>query len=343
MTATGKYRLFTWIFLILGFGILGLSYAVICLRTGSLWPWFHVVHEDGSRTLLATVFYFEHGARELLLDIMLGIAVGGCLLFAFPPDDPQGAGTTRRADGVVGIAAASGLAVAIILAGAAIDVGLAGLRNNLLQYHTRPFAPLEWGSHWRYHLLSRLALILGAMGIAGFLRLWIGSEVNQPARQGLVIFGAALVVYALFTVVFSNGLNGFLLPLFDPVYLGHQAREVFTHVLATLPIAWGVCMAVVGPRLAWSPDSHARLFAWPVTTAAGASGAILGLYVCVGALLHDSASHGQTDDLAMLLFPHFFEHVQTYVVVTAVALLVYRATLRISRPTPARIRPSCPI
>ncbi|MDH3314523.1 MAG: hypothetical protein OER43_01975 [Gammaproteobacteria bacterium] len=331
MTATEKYRLFTRVFLTLGFGVLGLAYAVICFRTGSLWPWSHVVHEDGIRTLLGTVFYFEHGARELLLDIVLGVTVGGCLLFACPPLERKGGGATRRADGIVSIAVASGLAVAIILAGAAIDVGLAGLRDNLLQYHTRPLAPLEWGSHWRYHLLSRLALILSALGIAGFLRLFIGGEVNRLARHGMRIFGAALVAFALFTFVFSNRLAAFLMPLFDPVYLGHQAREVFTHVLATLPIAWGICMAVVRPGLAWSADRHATVFAWPVTTAAGVLGAVLGLYVCVRALLSDSASHGQTDDLAMLLFPHFFEHVQTYVVVTAFALLVYQATLKTSR------------
>ena len=324
----GPYRFFTLLFLIPGFGILILSYAVICLHTGSWWPWTHVVHEDGIRTLLATVLYFEHGARELPLDLVLGLAIGGGLLFAFPPGNVHGSRITRRSEGIPGTALVAGISVAIIVLGATLDVGLTGLRENLLQYHTRPLAPLEWGSHWRYHLLSRLALVLVAIGIAGFLRFFMSGEADRPARQGLRIFGFALAAYGILTALFWNGFSTFLLPFLDPVYLGHQAREFFTHILATLPIAWGICTAVVSPMVALSPNRDARLFAWPVTVTAGLLGIILGLYVCVGALLKDSASQGQTDNLAMLLFPHFFEHVQTYFVVTAVALLVYRVNSR---------------
>jgi hypothetical protein len=138
------------------------------------------------------------------------------------------------------------------------------------------------------------------------------------------VVGGSLVAYAAFTVIFSNGLRAFILPVVDPVYLGHQAREFATHVLATLPIAWGVGLLVVRP--AWAPraDGDARILAWPLTVASGATGVVLGLYICLAALSKDSASQGQTDDLAMLIFPHFFEHIQTYVVVTVLALFVYK-------------------
>jgi hypothetical protein len=60
-----------------------------------------------------------------------------------------------------------------------------------------------------------------------------------------------------------------------------------------------------------------------LAVATGISGALLGLAVCVASLVFDAASHGQTTDVAMLLFPHFFEHGATYLVVPALAALVY--------------------
>ena len=64
--------------------VLLVAFVMICVRTGSLWPWTRVVHEDGQRTLLLTIFYFEHATRELPLDVLLGIAIGGCACFACP-------------------------------------------------------------------------------------------------------------------------------------------------------------------------------------------------------------------------------------------------------------------
>src|SRR5262245_18150327 len=76
--------------------ILLTAFVIICVHTGSAWPWTHVVHEDGRRTLVETILYFEHAIRELPLDVILGLAIGGCVFLAFPPvPDDQG---TKRAD-----------------------------------------------------------------------------------------------------------------------------------------------------------------------------------------------------------------------------------------------------
>ena len=61
------------------------AFVVICFHTGTIWPWTRVVHEDGRHTLIGTILYFEHATRELPLDVILGIAIGGCVFFAFPP------------------------------------------------------------------------------------------------------------------------------------------------------------------------------------------------------------------------------------------------------------------
>ncbi len=322
---------------LLGFAavVLLAAFVMICVRTGSMWPWTRVVHEDGQRTLLLTILYFEHASRELPLDILLGIAIGGCVYFAF-------GSTVRRTDRPGGERRTSALAWSTALVVAVIMVGTAMqgdrpmvLLENLLQHHTRPGAALVWGSHWRYHLLERIALILISIGFAGVLRWLADREVHdsepfddrRSARIGLGIAGSAIVVYLLLSVVFANGLASMLDPLRDPLYLGHQARELFTHALVTVPVAWGVCLLSLPkePLAAPTRPFFERRVAPNVvaTLGAGALGLLIGGYVCIAALRSDSISYGQTTDLAMLIFPHFFEHSFTYLVVPLVAMLVF--------------------
>jgi hypothetical protein len=299
---------------------------MICLRKGSLWPWNLVVHEDGQRTLLLTILYFEHAAREMPLDILLGVAIGGSVFFAFPRIDHAGA--PRRARNGSVLAWTTGLVIVVILAGTAIGGGIPLVLDNVLQNHTRPGAALAWGSHWRYHLLERIALMLIAIGFAGLLRLLGNVAHEERGRAGLVAAWCSVGVYLAFTVLFSSGALVFE-PFFNAQYLGHQARELLTHALVTFPIGWGVCMLRVrdSARSGWPANPlsrHAPASATIVVAmSAGTLGILAGGYVCIAALMADAVSHGQTPDLAMLIFPHFFEHSFTYVLVPLVAAVTY--------------------
>lgn len=297
------------------------AFVLICVRTGSAWPWNLVVHEDGRRTLVLTILYFEHASRELPLDVLLGVAIGGSVFWAFParegPLDWRGAGRAAT------LAWTTAIVMAVIVAGTTLEGGVPMVLDNLLQNHTRPGAPLSWGSHWRYHLLERLALMLVSIGFAGLLRCFARDE-GARGFPGLVAAAASVGVYLAFTVVFSDGLPSLLQPFRDPQYLGHQARELLTHALVTVPVGWGFCMltrpdwALTPPTsLPSAPRSVSPIIA--VTIAAGALGVVLAGYVGVAALMTDAASHGQTKDLIMLIFPHFFEHSFTYLLVPVVA------------------------
>lgn len=312
--------------------VLLVAFVMICVRTVSASPWNLVVHEDGRRTLLLTILYFEHASRELPLDLLLGVAIGGSALFAFPPAPPSVGGRVgaRRSAAAAWTTAA---VIAVIVAGTALEGGLAMVLDNLLQNHTRPGVPLWWGSHWRYHLLERLALMLVSIGLAGSWRFFTDGGREAPGRIGLALAAGSVGVYLALTLVFSDGLPSVLLAFHDPRYLGHQAREIVTHALVTLPVGWGVCMLALPGA---SPAAPARAPSWPgavsaavaVAIAAGALGLVLGGYVCVAALMADAVSHGQTRDLAMLIFPHFFEHSFTYLVVPGTAVLVSGAAAR---------------
>lgn len=309
-------------FLVLAASVLVVAYAAICISTASPWPWSQPVHEDGIRTLLGTVFYFEHAARELPLDILLGMTIGGSVLLACPPSDAYS--KTDQGLGTVWAALATGLIVAVILGGTFLISGIEGIWSNLFQYHTRPGAPLEWGSHWAYHLLSRISLMLVSVGVVALLRFAGQGARSSRRNRGRGVLVASLALYVLISVLFVSSSSLIHRAFNDPVFLGHQARELFTHALVTVPVAWGLCLVLFRHDIATTLDGDdSRLSSWIVPLSAGLLGAIIGGYVGFSALLNDAASQGQTDDLATLIFPHFFEHGLGYIAVPAVAALTY--------------------
>lgn len=294
-----------------GIGVVAVAWVGVCVVAGNAWPWASVVHEDGRRTLLETVFYVEHALRELPLDLILSAAIAGAVRGAVPTVGPEASSRGRIATVVLL------LAVAVIVAGTVRVAGVTGVLSNLAQMPTRVGAPLVVGSHWRYHLLSRLALMLLAYAVVAFL----GSTLagRRPVRAGWrSLYAASLVAFAGASFAFGVSAE----PFSDPVYLGHQARELMTHTLVTVPVAIAVCLGC-GPRggvaVRPPPRGAARRCAW----IAGGVAVALGAYLAIGVLVTDAASAGQSAALGVLIFPHVFEHVLTYVVVAAGAAAMY--------------------
>jgi len=290
--------------------VLLISYAAIAIHTGNLWPWFEVVHENGSRTLLGTVLYFEHAARELPLDVVLGIAIGGSARWALPRSSVAG----RHQQ--VWLPTAIVLVIGVIIAGTLITVGPSALWDNLLQMHTRPGNPLSFGSHWRYHLLSRLMFMLASLAVAGLVVVALRGKDGAGYKAGQRVFVGAMVIYIVLSIVFHLDAN----PFTDPVFLGHQAREVFTHVLVTLPLAWWFCLAL-GGKAEKTGNGTVTLY-WPL--AAGITSIIIAVYLLSGALLTSATTHGQTESLVLLICPHIFEHSFSYLLVPLIAALTFR-------------------
>ena len=304
--------------------VLVVAYGAIAVYTGNPWPWHEVVHESGDRTLLGTILYFEHAARELPLDVLLGVACGGSAVFAFPTRKWSRPLSQKLRRGF--LAAGTLTVIVVILVGTLFVGGSQALSDNLLQLHTRPGTPLEWGAHWRYHLLSRALLMLFSLGLAGMVVLIIGGKAGGGSKAGLFIFLTALGLFVALTIAFVPTLEPFL----EPVYLGHQIREVFTHALVTIPAAWGVCLILARERLEPSLDDWISA-KWAVV--AGIGGLLIGVFLLIAGLTSSAASHGQTQSMVLLLFPHFFEHSFTYIVVPLVAGLIYESGLSIDHLT----------
>jgi hypothetical protein len=299
-------------------------FAGLCLMTGTAWPWHHIVHEDGIRSLIGTLFYVEHATREIVPDAVLALAVAGAARHFFPPLDATNAVPMARARRRFALLTA--VTALTIVGGTWWLEGGVVILDSLAQAQTRDGAPLVWGAHWRYHLLARFAQIMLAFAAVGLV--WMGKgRPGTPA--GLVPdrhFAAALLVFAGATIGYRVTSE----PFSDPVFLGHQLRELFTHTLVTLPLALGVCLELAR---AYSPGtaSAKRTPVWPIV-ATGLVAILTGAFLLAAAVGAGAQSHGQTTGLARLLLPHFAEHALGYVFVPALAGLLYLWPLAGNRP-----------
>ncbi len=287
-------------------GVLVAAYVGIAAATETAWPWLRVVHEDGRRSLLETVVYFEHALRELPLDLLLAWAIAGAAVYFFPQ---TALSANANQSSVRWFVAAAVLLAASIVVGTWHAAGGEAVVNNLVQMHTRPGAALEWGTHWRYHLLSRLALLLAAFALFGT----IAAGSGAAPRGSLMPYLGSLAGFVLLTIVFRLTAD----PFTDPVYLGHQARELLTHGLVTLPLAAGTCMALAAGNVPAAPgatnESRREIFL------ASAGAILLGIYVAGGAMLAAAVRLGQTQEFHRLLLVHFFEHTLGYLLVPVAA------------------------
>jgi len=309
--------------------VLAIAFVAVCLQAGTPWPWSRVVHEDGQHTLLGTIFYFEHATRELVLDTVLAVAIAGAVRYFYPPSE---AVDTRLRRSRIAFALATLATLALILGGTAYlnafgphyagEARGQSILDNLAQYPTRPGAPFVWGAHWRYHFVERFAEIALAFSLAGFVWLREGRPA-APGRGGGALYAAALMVFAAATIIFGVS----MLPFRDPIYLGHQLRELVTHTLVTLPLALGTCFVLARRYSRREPDVRSSLPAWTIY-AAGIVAVVCGAYVLVAALVLKAQAYGQKKALAELLFPHFFEHTLGYLFVCALAGLLYLWPLR---------------
>ena len=304
--------------------VLVVSFVGVCVQAGTPWPWNRVVHEDGRRTLLETIFYFEHATRELLLDAVLAVAIAGAVRYFHPL---PGGDDTRLRQARRRLGAWTAAALAVILIGTYYSDGPQAILNNLAQFYTRLGAPPAWGAHWRYHLIERFSEFALAFAICGAFWILDGRPEPGDTSAGRWLIAGAFVAFAAATLLFGLSTE----PFSNPLFLGHQLRELFTHALVTVPLALGTCFVLA--RRYSKPASTARSdrSAWPVYAAAMVSIGC-GAFLLVGSVLYKAQSYGQKASLAQLIFPHFFEHSLGYVFVAALAGYCYLA----KRPSPKR-------
>lgn len=278
----------------LPFVILFLSYVWLAADHGTFWLWNVVVHESGRYTLGQTTLYFSHFLREVPVAIVYALfllgAAGG---IEVAPS--RSAATFGRRMIWLGLLGAV-LLVIVSLFLAARTHGWQTALMDLAQFHTRDGLS-SYGSHWHYHWLSTI-WFGAAAGLAPFvLGRLAGREVLRPSRRWTAAWGTVLVL----TLVFGLSADVFA----DVRYAGHQAREVLTHGLVTLPLGLGVLL-LLRPRFGGREEAPPtdRL---PWLYAAFFVG--IPVFLAAVALSGDVMEAGQSEHgLAAMVAAHTFEH-----------------------------------
>ena len=286
--------------MIVGFGtpavILAAAYAWLSIDHGTPALWSVIVHESGRYTLGQTVLYFHHFLREIPTVVAMSLfvaAVGG----------PAVATPVRAVLRLRGGLLAAGILIAGSITLVCLESGPRAAMENLNQLHTRDNLPV-FGSHWRFHFLSTVWF-----GLAVPVTAWIAARlagVPSLFAPDAWLHRAAWLYFGLVSIAYGPGTE----PFIDPRFIGHQAREIFTHATTTLPLGLGVIVL-------------ARRMAGSGTRAASASRPgwfrLLGVvaipvYLLLATVLTDSIASGQTDrGPAAMVAAHYFEHTLDYV------------------------------
>jgi len=146
--------------------------------------------------------------------------------------------------------------------------------------------------------------------------------------RGAAWMTGAVAVYAVISVIFGICRPHLILAAFnDPVFLGHQARELATHAIASVPLGIFACAVLAEPgRIFPSRNTAARAGIVFVSLSIA-----LGIYIVAGALLTGADKLGQSSDIRVLIFPHFLEHALGYFVFLTLAPAVFLTASAIPR------------
>ena len=294
-----------WLLLLLitPIALVSLAYAWLAFAHGTPWLWNVVVHEGGHYTFGQTLFFVRHFLREIPVDVAMALSLAAAIRVASP--DPVPLPRHWFAWGAV-------LMVVVSIAVAATQEGWWEAARDLFQYRTRD-DDTRYGSHWRFHLLSTIWFCSAAPLLAGVSSGARG--VTRATGEGRRLMIAAWLWVLALTLVFGVGRE----PFTSGRYIGHQAREILTHGLITLPLvfAGGVLVGRIRPP-EQAPGTHPSLqaLAWV---------SVLGIPVFLsvafgGTSLEDTAQLGS--GLAGVVAGHVFEHVLDYVLVIAMTVAI---------------------
>jgi hypothetical protein len=186
------------------------------------------VHENGKYNLLETILYYDHFCREFFICTLLALFIVGFFL-SYGSAKPRKSGNAGKYFLVCFFILV--LFLVIVFLGSISKIGLEETSLDVFQYRTRDNL-IEFGSHWRYHFLSRIGLFTSSAVIITFYR------ITHDKKQWILSkYGLSILIFASISHIIATLLLGITnQPFSDPRYLAHQGREFITHNLLTIPV-----------------------------------------------------------------------------------------------------------
>lgn len=286
-----------------------------------------VVHESGRYTLLETVFYFRHFTREIIPSVFvaLGIAIAFQLLPASRGVAETSPGWAPRLGQRLGVMVVLYLAATQMIS--IFQEGVAEWLVDLSQGRTSD-ENAGFGTHWQYHFLHLLDALFFAFACLLVLRAlngWHGLRPRKPWFGPLAIWAG---LFLLGCIVFGPVSKSWT----EPLFMGHQLREIATHRLLSIPLGLGTVLLLEKriEAVASAPINR-RLFIRGIAWMAIGTLLPLWLYwqlrlVDIGTLVKGSASTLER------FTSHTFEHfLDTGFICLLAAWLHSRFTLRLPR------------
>jgi hypothetical protein len=287
-----------------------------------------LVHENGKFTLLETVLYYDHFLRELIISGFLAFFIVGFFLY-YNSAKPR---NTSRKLGRYIIVCFFSLAIflLIVFLGSIYKVGFEETLLSLFQYRTRDDL-IEFGSHWRFHFLSRIGLFTSSAAMIISYRIIYNKTQWKNSKFALLILIIASISYIIITLVFGITDQ----PFSDPRYLAHQVREFTTHNLCTTPILITL-LCFLEEKITEENSNHLNtktnwnlyihfLF-WSILSI------LIPLFLWIRLRDTDiSAVAQQNWPVWDLLAFHFFEHCLDYIFVAILGVLIYLLYLYLVR------------
>lgn len=270
------------------------AYAWLATAHGTPWLWNVVVHESGHYTLGGTVLFFRHHLREIPIDLVMAMTLATAV--------------TTTAPDVARRPARWAIVAAIVLVGltfvvSAMEEGAWEAARDLLQFRTRD-DDVSYGSHWRFHLLSTIWFAAAAQALAAVSSGSVRILRAEGTARSLALGSWAVMV--VLTLVFGLTME----PFTSGRYIGHQAREIMTHGLITLPLVFAIGVRSAGF------SSHTRPAGVFVTILAWLAVLVIPLYLTIAFSRTGLEATAQlSTGVSGVVAGHVFEHVLDYLLV----------------------------
>jgi hypothetical protein len=216
------------------------------------------------------------------------------------------------------------------------DVGFKDAFAGLFQYRTSEVRPLEFGSHWRNHLLSNIVLY-STTSIFVLLYRVVSFDGCWVKRKFSILLPISWGIFIFLTLFFGINRD----PFETPGYLGHQLREIFGSDLSvTMLLSLAVLIRLEEKydsddniqnhiKLPNQKKTSYHLLFWIVPAI------VPTLFLIIKVLTLDISGNiarlGNTQNWSILdLFAwHFFEHSLDYIFIISLVYFVYLLTLKI--------------